>query len=61
MRSRRLSRSASRLAGVAAARSSITRSIAEIAKVTPLALMHCRSNGDSRRAFLLRLADELRA
>ena len=49
MRSRRLARRLSALLASPRQRSSITRSMAEIANVTPLALMHCRSNGESSR------------
>ena len=49
MRSRKLARRLSALLASPRQRSSITRSMAEIANVTPLALMHCRSKGESSR------------
>ena len=47
MRAASCSRIACALPGTPLARSSITRSIAETAKVTPAALTHCRSTGAS--------------
>jgi hypothetical protein len=48
-RSLRSARMACALSASPRQRSSITRSTAETAKVTPAALTHCRSTGASRR------------